>query len=33
MIAIELKNVTKNFKDLTAVNDLSVKINRGEVGA
>ena len=30
MIAIELKNVTKNFKDLTAVNDLSVKINRGE---
>ncbi|MBK8398934.1 MAG: ABC transporter ATP-binding protein [Leptospiraceae bacterium] len=30
MIAIELKNVTKTFKDLTAVNDLSVKINRGE---
>ena len=30
MIAIELKNVTKQFKELTAVNNLSVKIKRGE---
>ncbi|HMX32511.1 MAG TPA: ATP-binding cassette domain-containing protein, partial [Leptospiraceae bacterium] len=30
MKAIELKNVTKKFKDLTAVNDLSVSIERGE---
>ena len=30
MIAIELRNVTKIFKDLTAVNDLSIQIKRGE---
>lgn len=30
MIAIELKSVTKQFKELTAVNNLSVKIKRGE---
>jgi ABC-2 type transport system ATP-binding protein len=30
MTAIELRNVTKQFKDLTAVNNLSVKIERGE---
>jgi ABC-2 type transport system ATP-binding protein len=30
MIAIELKNVTKKFKELTAVNGLSVTIGRGE---
>lgn len=30
MKAIELKNITKKFKDLIAVNDLSVSIERGE---
>ena len=30
MIAIELRSVTKKFKELTAVNNLTVKIERGE---
>jgi ABC-2 type transport system ATP-binding protein len=30
MIAIELTNLTKRFKELTAVNDLNLQIDRGE---
>jgi ABC-2 type transport system ATP-binding protein len=32
-IMIELKHVTKKFKDLTAVNDVSLKVERGDVFA
>jgi ABC-2 type transport system ATP-binding protein len=30
---IELKNVTKKFGDLTAVNDVSLKVEKGDVFA
>ena len=31
MVAIEVKNLKKNYGDFTAVNDISFKINKGEI--